>query len=80
MVGTLEAAYLTYVHYHGLGALACFGGSHGQSTCEQVQSSVYSKVGGDPVALLGLIGYLSILVVAAGSRASSGARPASASR
>ena len=61
VVGTLEAAYLTYLHYHGLGALACIGGSHGQSTCEQVQSSVYSRVAGIPVAMLGLIGYLSIL-------------------
>jgi uncharacterized membrane protein len=61
VVGTLETAYLTYLHYHGLGALACLGGSHGQSSCEQVQSSVYSRVAGIPVAMLGLIGYLSIL-------------------
>jgi uncharacterized membrane protein len=61
LLGTLEAAYLTYVHYHGLGALACVGGHNGQSSCSQVQSSVYSKLVGIPVALLGLIGYLTIL-------------------
>jgi uncharacterized membrane protein len=61
LLGTLEAAYLTYIHYHGLGALPCVGGHHGQSSCAQVQSSTYSKLVGIPVALLGLIGYLSIL-------------------
>jgi uncharacterized membrane protein len=61
VLGTCEAAYLTYVHYFNLGALACIGGHGGQSTCEQVQSSVYAKVAGVPVALLGLLGYLSIL-------------------
>jgi uncharacterized membrane protein len=61
LLGTLEAGYLTYVHYHGFGALACVGGHNGQSTCEQVQSSVYSKLAGVPVALLGLLGYITIL-------------------
>lgn len=60
LIGTCEAGYLTYAHYH-LGALACIGGHHGVSTCEQVQSSVYSKLAGIPVAFLGLAGYLSIL-------------------
>ncbi len=61
IIGTLEASYLTYVHYHGLGALICSGAHNGSSTCAKVQSSVYSRVAGIPVALLGLIGYLSIL-------------------
>ena len=62
IIGTLEASYLTYVHYHGLGALICSGAHNGgSSTCEKVQSSVYSRVAGIPVALLGLIGYVSIL-------------------
>jgi uncharacterized membrane protein len=61
VLGTLEASYLTYVHYFNLGALACVGGGHGQSSCAQVQSSVYSKLAGVPVALLGLLGYLAIL-------------------
>ncbi len=60
LIGTLEAGYLTYVHYH-LGALACIGAHHGVSTCEKVQSSVYSKLAGIPVAWLGLFGYLGIL-------------------
>jgi uncharacterized membrane protein len=59
-IGLLDAAYLTYVHYHGFSALVCAGASHGHSSCETVQSSVWSKVGGVPVALLGLIGYISL--------------------
>ena len=62
LLGTLEASYLTFVHYYGLKALACVGASHGQSSCEAVQSSVYSKLAGIPVAVLGLLGYLTILV------------------
>lgn len=61
LLGVLEAGFLTYVHYYGLKILPCVGGHHGISTCEQVQSSVYSKLAGIPVALLGLIGYISIL-------------------
>lgn len=61
LLGALESAYLTYIHYHGLGALACIGGSHGQSSCEQVQSSQYSRLAGIPVVWFGLAGYLSIL-------------------
>jgi uncharacterized membrane protein len=61
IIGLLDAAYLTYVHYYGLGALACLGGHHGHSSCATVQSSVWSKVDGVPVALLGLIGYVSLL-------------------
>jgi len=62
VIGTLEASYLTYIHYHGLGGLLCFGKNSGHSSCEQVQSSVYSKLAGVPVALLGLLGYITILV------------------
>ena len=61
-IGFLDAAYLTYVHYKGFGALACFGAHSGHSSCETVQSSVWSKVGGVPVALLGLIGYVGLYV------------------
>lgn len=60
LLGTLEASYLTYAHYN-LAALACIGAHHGVSSCEQVQSSVYSWLAGIPVAILGLIGYVSIL-------------------
>jgi uncharacterized membrane protein len=67
LVGIGVAAYLTYVHYAGLQPL-CAGGSHG---CERVQSSSYASVGGIPVALLGLFGYVAIAValLAPGERA-----------
>jgi uncharacterized membrane protein len=61
LLGILEAGYLTYLHYHGLGSLPCIGGGHGTSSCAQVQSSVYSKVAGVSVALLGLLGYITIV-------------------
>lgn len=61
LIGTAEASYLTFVHYYGLKALACVGAHNGVSSCEQVQSSVYSKLAGIPVAVLGLLGYVSIL-------------------
>jgi uncharacterized membrane protein len=56
VVGIGVAGYLTYVHYRGISPLCEIG--HG---CEKVQSSQWSKLGGVPVALLGLIGYLGIL-------------------
>jgi uncharacterized membrane protein len=61
-IGLLDAAYLTYVHYHGFGALACFGAHSGHSSCETVQSSTWAKIDGVPVALLGLIGYVGLFV------------------
>src|SRR5579884_919058 len=61
VVGLGVASYLTYVHYAGFGALVCGGGHGGHSSCQTVQSSVWSKVDGVPVALLGLIGYVGIL-------------------
>jgi len=61
LIGTVEASYLTYIHYHGLASLPCFGKNSGHSSCEAVQSSPYSKLDGIPVALLGLIGYITIL-------------------
>ena len=56
VLGIGVGTYLTYVHYAGLQPF-CAGGSHG---CERVQSSSYAKVGGIPVAVLGLAGYLVI--------------------
>jgi uncharacterized membrane protein len=56
LLGIAVAGYLTYVHYAGLQPF-CAGGGHG---CERVQSSVYAKLGGIPVAVLGLAGYLAI--------------------
>jgi uncharacterized membrane protein len=61
LIGLLDASYLTYIHYHGLGGLLCLGAHHGHSSCETVQSSSYSKLDGVPVALIGLIGYVAIL-------------------
>ena len=37
LLGTLEASYLTFVHYYGLKALVCAGAHNGVSSCEQVQ-------------------------------------------
>ncbi|MGC9221525.1 MAG: vitamin K epoxide reductase family protein [Solirubrobacteraceae bacterium] len=61
-IGGLDAAYLTYVHYQGFGALVCFGAHHGHSSCETVQSSQWAQVDGVPVALLGLISYAALFV------------------
>jgi uncharacterized membrane protein len=61
IIGLGVASYLTYVHYAGFGALVCAGGHAGHSSCQTVQSSVWSKVGGVSVALLGLIGYVFIV-------------------
>ena len=60
-IGFGVATYLTVVHYVGPGALVCTASHGGTSPCEQVQFSTWSKVGGIPVALLGLIGYIGIL-------------------
>ncbi len=51
------AGYLTAVHYAG-GTPVC-AVSHG---CETVQQSEYAELAGVPVALLGLAGYVAILV------------------
>jgi uncharacterized membrane protein len=66
-LGVCVAGYLTYVHYAGLEPF-CAGGGHG---CERVQSSSYAKLGGVPVAVLGLGGYLAIAaaLLAPGERA-----------
>jgi uncharacterized membrane protein len=56
LAGIGIAAYLTYVHYRGLSPICAI--DHG---CEKVQSSRYAKVGGVPVPLIGLIGYVAIL-------------------
>ncbi len=61
VIGLGVAIYLTVVHYVGFQALACVGGHAGHSSCETVQSSVWSKLAGVPVAVLGLIGYILIL-------------------
>ena len=56
LAGIAIASYLTYVHYEGLSPVCTTGG------CERVQASTYSEIGPIPVALLGLIGYVLILL------------------
>jgi len=55
-IGLCIAVYLTYVHYAGIKP-ACTAGE----SCTKVQTSIYSKLAGVPVALMGLIGYVAIL-------------------
>jgi uncharacterized membrane protein len=56
VIGLGVASYLTYVHYAGIKP-ACTAGE----SCTKVQTSVYSKLAGVPVALIGLLGYIAIL-------------------
>jgi uncharacterized membrane protein len=55
-IGLGVASYLTYVHFAGIKPVCTAGGS-----CLKVQTSVYSKLAGVPVALMGLIGYIAIM-------------------
>jgi uncharacterized membrane protein len=54
------AGYLTYVHYQP-DALICTS----SGGCETVQDSSYAELAGIPVALLGLLGYVAVLVLVA---------------
>jgi uncharacterized membrane protein len=56
VIGLAIASYLTYVHYSGIKP-ACTAGE----SCTKVQTSVYSKLAGVPVALIGLLGYIAIV-------------------
>lgn len=58
LIGVALAGYLTYVHYADLRPFCLSSGG-----CEQVQSSSYAKLASVPVALIGLIGYVTILAV-----------------
>lgn len=58
LAGMGVSGYLTWAHLAGQ-SVAC-----GQSMdCDIVQQSVYSEVGGIPVALLGLVAYTTLLVL-----------------
>ena len=57
VIGLGIATYLTIVHYAGGSPVCAI--AHG---CETVQKSDYSKLAGVPVALLGMLGYIGILV------------------
>jgi uncharacterized membrane protein len=58
VIGLGLASYLTYVHYSGIKPACSLGGS-----CEKVQTSAYSHLAGVPVALMGLIGYIAIVIL-----------------
>ena len=58
-LGAAITVYLLYVRESG-GALACSTGG-----CETVQASSYAEVLGVPVAALGLVGFLALLLAAA---------------
>jgi uncharacterized membrane protein len=60
LAGAAVAGYLTYVHYQP-DALICTSGGG----CETVQESSYAEVAGIPVAMLGLLAYLAVLVLVA---------------
>jgi len=60
LAGVAVAGYLTYVHYQP-DALICTSGGGG----ETVQDSSYAELAGIPVALLGLLGYVAVLVLVA---------------
>ncbi|MBJ7458206.1 MAG: vitamin K epoxide reductase family protein [Thermoleophilaceae bacterium] len=55
-IGLGIAGYLTYVHYADLEPICGTGG------CEVVQNSQYAKFAGIPVPVLGLLGWIAILV------------------
>jgi uncharacterized membrane protein len=50
------ASYLTFIHYSGIKVICTAGES-----CTKVETSVYSELAGVPVALLGVLGYTTIL-------------------
>lgn len=58
VAGVGWAGYLTYVHYSGATPICSLKGD----PCAAVQKSVYSELAGVPVALIGLVGYLLILL------------------
>jgi uncharacterized membrane protein len=57
VLGIGVAGYLVYVHYAGIEPVCNI--AHG---CHKVQTSKYADLAGVPVALLGLIGYVTIFL------------------
>lgn len=55
------ATYLTVVHYQGDDPV-CLAGGHG---CATVQKSDYAEMAGIPVPVIGLFGYLTLILAAA---------------
>ena len=60
ILGVGVAGYLTYVHYAGIEPVCNI--AHG---CVKVQTSKYAELAGIPVAVLGLVGYVTILAALA---------------
>jgi uncharacterized membrane protein len=58
LVGSGIAGYLTYTHFRGFAPVCLTSG------CEVVQNSRWSELLGIPIALLGLLAYLSIFASA----------------
>ena len=56
LFGLAISAYLTWVHYADVKPVCT-----GISDCEKVQTSDYAELAGIPVAVLGIVGYASIL-------------------
>lgn len=56
VLGLAISAYLTWVHYAGIEPVCS-----GISDCERVQSSTYAELVGIPVAVIGVVGYATIL-------------------
>ena len=54
-VGLILSAYLTYVHYN-IDALVC-----GTGGCELVQTSEYSEMFGIPIAIFGLLMFITVI-------------------
>ena len=57
-LGALDAIYLSYIKLAHVEAIC-----RGVGDCEAVNSSVYSQIGGIPIALFGLAAYLAILAL-----------------
>ena len=56
LVGFGISVYLTWVHYTGIEPVCT-----GVSDCERVQNSSYAELAGIPVAVIGVVGYATIL-------------------
>ncbi|OGY57109.1 MAG: hypothetical protein A2Y84_01580 [Candidatus Colwellbacteria bacterium RBG_13_48_8] len=60
IVGLVDSLYLTYIHYQQGGSAVCNAAS---GACNVVTTSKYSVVAGIPLALLGVLFYLSVLAL-----------------
>lgn len=59
LIGVLISVYLTLHKFGYIGSLVC-----GTGSCEAVQASKWSSFMGIPVPVLGLAGYLALLIIA----------------